>query len=220
MSLRGILNASSGVVLNNFALSLACPGPGLFYFYGTWLLRWSLLNVKIMLCFLDVSFCCWWQPVQDFTEVFCPGSVYLCFWRYQSPLFVSNWYISRSMILAADYFGRIFCLACEVIHEHSFVCSCQSLHFSVWLLVLLLAPFIQPLGLGLIELFLQVSPGVDRFPLHQAFLYTFPEDDGHPLMVLVVIYCWVEHCISCTGYYKSLPDPVHLLSLIPRICIW
>ena len=58
------------------------------------------------------------------------------------------------------------------------------------------------------------------FLLHQAFLYTFPEDDGHPLMVLVVIYCWVEHCISCTGYYMSLPDPVHLLSLIPWICIW
>ena len=28
----------------------------------------------------DISFFCLWQPVQDFTDVFYPASVYLCFW--------------------------------------------------------------------------------------------------------------------------------------------
>ena len=201
MSLRSILDASSGVVLNNFALSLACQRARPFLFLWDLIIKMiSSLSGGAVLTSRSCSASSTSASAVGGFEVFCPGSVYLCFWRYQSPLFVANWYISRSMILAADYFGRIFCLACEVIHEHSFVSSCQSHHFSVWLLVLLLVPFIQPLGLGLIELFLQVSPGVDKFPLHQAFLYTFPEDDGHPLMVLVVIYCWVEHCISCTGY--------------------
>ena len=74
------------------------------------------------------------------------------------------------MILAAAYLcdlihlpllsfaGCIFCLPSKVIYERSFVCCCQFLHFSVCLLALLLVPFFKLLGIGLNELFLQVSP--------------------------------------------------------------
>ena len=52
---------------------------------------------------------------------------------------------------------------------------------------------------------------------YQAFPCTFPEDDGHPLMVLVVISSEVYNRLSCIGseYFR---DPVHLLSIILRIC--
>ena len=74
------------------------------------------------------------------------------------------------MILAAAYLGDlihlpllsfagcVFCLPSKVIYERSFVCCCQFLHFSVCLLALLLVPFFKLLGIGLNELFLQVSP--------------------------------------------------------------